>query len=175
MVGARRDAAVMMWSGWRNNNGITDITWLHEPLPNGTSHQYRVRARTLVDITPWSEVHEKSTVNTVYIIDCTEGETFNLSLLARNVQDFKDITFVVTYDSNQIEIADLFAGTRQNDLITDGQIPGTNIIVKHTPGRVELKVKGSIVPGTSWSGEITDIIFEAKETCTTQINFNEEE
>jgi hypothetical protein len=155
--------------------GITDITWLHEPLPNGTSHQYRVRARTLVDITPWSEVHEKSTVNTVYIIDCTEGETFNLSLLARNVQDFKDITFVVTYDSNQIEIADLFAGTRQNDLITDGQIPGTNIIVKHTPGRVELKVKGSIVPGTSWSGEITDIIFEAKETCTTQINFNEEE
>lgn len=154
--------------------GITDVTWLHEQLPAGTSYQYRVRARTLADISPWSEVHEKSTENTTYIIDCFEGEIFDLSLLARNVQDFKDITFVVTYDSDQIEIVDLFGGTALKDLSADGQIPGTYIIVKYTPGRAEFTVNGSIVPGTSWSGEISAIIFKARETCTTKINFSEE-
>lgn len=154
--------------------GITDMTFLHEQLPAGSSHQYRVRARTLVDVSPWSEICEKSTAGTVYIIDCIEGETFNLSLLARNVQDFKDITFVVTYDSSQIEVVDLFGGTVQKDVIEYGQIPQTNIIVRHIPGRIEYTVNGSIVPGTSWSGEIANIIFRAKTACTTEVNFIEE-
>lgn len=154
--------------------GITNVTYLHDQLISGTSHQYRVRARTLVDISPWSEVLVKSTGVTTYKIDCTAGEIFDFSLLARNVQDFKGVTFVVTYNSDQIEIEDLFGGTPQKDLTADGQIPETNIIVKYVPGRVEFSVNGSIVPGTGWSGEITDIVFKAKETCTTEINFNEE-
>jgi hypothetical protein len=154
--------------------GITDITYLHDQLLPGTTHQYRVRARTLVDVSPWSEVYDKSTGSTVYIIDCTEGEVFDFSLLARNIQDFSDITFVVTYDSGQIEVVDLFGGTAQIDLTNEGQVPGTNIYAKYTPGRIEFKVNGSIVPGTSWSGEITNIVFRARKTCTAEISFTEE-
>ena len=78
------------------------------------------KGQTLVDVSPWSEVYDKSTGSTVYIIDCTEGEVFD-SLLARNIQDFSDITFVVTYDSGQIEVVDLFGGTAQIDLTNEGQ------------------------------------------------------
>lgn len=151
--------------------GITDVTYLHEDLLPGTAHQYRVRARTLTDVSPWSEMLEKSTGSTKYEITCTAGEEFDFSFLARNVQDFKDITFVLVYDEDKLEVTDLFSGTPFKDLQESGIIPGTNLTVKYKPGRIEYTVNGSIVPGTLWSGEIAGIAFKAKASCTTFIEY----
>ncbi len=152
-------------------SGITDITYIHKYLLQGTTHQYRVRARTLVNISPWSERMEINTGSTEYIVNCTAGEKFDFSLLAYNVQDFNTVTFIVQYDEEELEVVDLFGGTPDKDILETGQIPGTNLSVKNMPGRIELTVTGNIVPGTNWSGEITDIIFKARITGTATITY----
>jgi hypothetical protein len=88
---------------------------------------------------------------------------FDLTLLANNVQDFSEMTFVVTYDPKQIAIEDLYDYTPEKDT-SSGQIEGSNLIVTTTPGRIEIQVKQNIVPGTSWSGEISTIKFKSLNT-----------
>ncbi|MTI48641.1 MAG: VWA domain-containing protein [Firmicutes bacterium] len=143
------------------DNGI-NTSYTHGELEPGTSHIYRVRAKNITGITAWSDAITESTSNPTYKVNCTKEEEFNLSLLASNVQDFTDLKFVVTYDPNEVEVLDLYNFTPNEDLITEGKIEGTNIYVKHTLGRIEFSVDRNIVPGTSWSGEISDILFKSK-------------
>ena len=151
-----------------------DITFLHENLLPGTTHQYRVRARTMTDVSPWSEVAEVTTRTTLYEVDCVEGEEFDFSLLAVNVQDFTGEKFVVLFDSSRLEVVDLCTFTPESDTMGGGDIPGTNLSVTQQDGRLEFKVNESLAPGTCWSGEITAVRFRAKVGGLTYLDYREE-
>jgi hypothetical protein len=146
-------------------------SYIDEKLTPGTSHTYRVRGKNITGVTVWSDSITKSTTSPSYEIECTKDQEFDFSLLAANVQDFGDITFVVTYNPDELEVVDLCEFTANKDTTT-GTIPGTNITVTVKEGRVEYRVNESINPGTTWSGEISAIVFRAKADGKVQINFN---
>ena len=146
-------------------------SYIDENLAPGTSHTYRVRGKNITGVTAWSDSTTKSTTSPAYEVNCTQGEEFGFSLLASNVQDFGDIIFVVTYNPDELEVVDLCDFTAGKDAIT-GTISGTNIAVTVKEGRIEYKINESINPGTTWSGEISTIVFRAKWDGKVQINFN---
>jgi hypothetical protein len=148
--------------------------YIHQPLDPGTSHTYRVRARNITGVTAWSEAVSQSTTNPTYKVGCVKGEELSLSLTVSDVQDFTGFKVVVTYNSDELELADLYGFTPKRDVMPEGTIPGTNLKVKYEPGRMEFTIDESITPGTMWSGEITDIIFMPKINGDTQINFTQE-
>ncbi|EMS70435.1 fibronectin type III domain-containing protein [Ruminiclostridium cellobioparum] len=141
-----------------------------ENLAPGTSHTYRVRGKNITGVTAWSDSIMKSTTSPSYELECTKDQEFDFSLLAANVQDFGDITFVVTYNPDELEVVDLCEFKAGKDTAT-GAISGTNISVTVKEGRIEYRVNESINPGTAWSGEISAMVFKAKVDGKVQINF----
>lgn len=139
-------------------------------LVPGTSHTYRVRAKNITGVTAWSPALVKSTTNPTYTVQAAQDTTFNVSLFAYNVQDFAEKTFVVTYDTTAVDIVDLYDFTPQLETNVSGNIAGTPLYVAVTPGRIEFKVNRNIVPGTSWSGEITTVKFKAKKGGQTTLD-----
>jgi hypothetical protein len=146
-------------------------SYIDEKLAPGTSHTYRVRGKNITGVTAWSDSITKSTTSPSYEIECTKGQEFDFSLLAANVQDFGDITFVVTYNTDELELVDLCEFTAGKDTVT-GTIPGTNITVTVKEGRIEYRVNESINPGSTWSGEISAIVFRAKTDGKVNINYS---
>jgi hypothetical protein len=134
-------------------------SYLHDELPSGTSYTYRLRAKNMTGVTAWSPSITKSTTNPMYTIDAVKGKAFDLTLLANNVQDFSEMTFVITYDPAQLAIEDLYNYTPEKDRST-GEIAGSSLNVTVSDGKIEIQVKQNIVPGTSWSGEISTIQFK---------------
>ena len=145
-------------------------SYTDENLAPGTSHTYRVRGKNITGVTAWSDSITKSTTSPSYELECTKDQEFDFSLLAANVQDFGDITFVVTYNPEELEVMDLCEFTAGKDTAA-GTISGTNISVTVKEGRIEYKVNESINPGTTWSGEISAIVFRAKTDGKTSINY----
>ncbi|MBO8173607.1 MAG: VWA domain-containing protein [Bacillaceae bacterium] len=145
--------------------------YTHEGLTPGTSHTYRVRAKNETGVTAWSPSIVESTTSPTYTVKAEQGKVFDFTLLASNVQDFSEHTFVVTYDPNEVELVDLYNFTPEQDVVSEGPIEGTNMSVKHTPGRIEITVNQNVVPGTSWSGEITTLEFKSKIDGETRIDF----
>ena len=143
------------------DNGAS-MTYNHEGLASGTSHTYRVRAKNITGVTAWSSAITKSTTSPTYTVNCTKDKGFDLSLLASNVQDFTGLSFVVTYNKDELDVIDLCGFTPGYDILSQEKIQGTNLYVTYTPGRIEFTLKENIIPGTSWSGEITNILFKAK-------------
>jgi hypothetical protein len=142
---------------------IEDISsYLHEDLMAGTGHSYRIRAKNMTGVTAWSPAIQKSTTSPTYIVRIQYGQPFDLTLLANHVQDFSELAYVVTYDPSQIEVIDLYNFTPLEDTISNGKIPGSNLIVQYEPGRIVISKAQNIVPGTSWSGELTTIAFKSK-------------
>lgn len=153
---------------------LTDTVYDHIDLKSGTTHTYRVRAKNTTGVTAWSPSITVSTTSPTYVAKCVKGKEIEFSILADNVQDFGSMTFVVLYDPSELEITDLYKGTPSTDTMTDGNIPGTNLIVKYSAGRIEIKVNESITPGTSWSGEITCLAFKAKFTGNSKLDLTVE-
>ncbi|SFF40326.1 hypothetical protein SAMN04487969_13428 [Paenibacillus algorifonticola] len=147
----------------------TSTTYTDTGLESGTSHTYRVRAKNEAGVTVWSPAIVKSTTSPSYIVNGVKGKTFDLSLLGSNVQDFSELTYVVTYDASALEVVDLYDFTPARDT-QSGKIAGSNLEVTYTPGRITYKKSQNIVPGTSWSGEVTTIIFKSKMTGQTTID-----
>ncbi len=145
-------------------------SYIDENLTPGTAHTYRVRGKNITGVTAWSDSITKSTTSPAYEVVCLKGDEFNFSLLAANVQDFGEITFVVSYNSDQLEVVDLCEFTTEKEVAT-GSITGTNITVKATESRIEFKVNESIKTGTTWSGEISTIVFRAKTDGKASINY----
>jgi len=145
-------------------------SYTDENLAPGTSHTYRVRGKNITGVTAWSDSITKSTTSPSYELECAKDQEFDFSLLAANVQDFGDITFVVTYNPEELEVMDLCEFTAGKDTAA-GTIPGTNIAVTVKEGRIEYRVNESINPGTAWSGEISVIVFRAKKNGKTSINY----
>lgn len=153
---------------------VSDITYIHDALLPGTAHQYRVRARTLLDVSPWSELLEIATSTTTFEVQCAAGEEFDYTLLAINVQDFSGVKYVVSFCEDDLEIIDLCTFTPSEDIMQSGAIPGTNLNVTRQEGHIEFTLTENIAPGTCWSGELTTIRFRSKTGNTTYIGFVEE-
>ncbi|MFB9273936.1 fibronectin type III domain-containing protein [Cohnella cellulosilytica] len=142
---------------------VEDAAYLHEGLDPGTLHTYRVRAKNDTGLTAWSPAIVKSTHTPDYLISGIRGEEFVLSLYAYNVQDFSEMTNVITYDPNEMEVVDLYQYTPEKEL-SGGKIAGTPLDATYEPGRITFKVNRNIVPGTSWSGETAAVVFRSKVT-----------
>lgn len=145
-------------------------SYTHKDLEAGTSHTYRLRAKNETGVTAWSPSIIRSTTSPTYVVNAKAGKTFDLSLLAFNVQDFSELTFVVTYDDSQLEVTDLYQFTPKPELMSSGTIANSGLTVTHTPGRVTYKLSKNIVPGTSWSGEVVTLVFKAKKDGQANIN-----
>ena len=146
-------------------------SYIQKPLEPGTTHTYRVRAKNISGVTAWSEVISPSTTNPTYMVECKKGEEFSLSLVASDVWDFTGLRFVVTYDSNELGIADMCGFTPAKDVISEGTVPGTKLKVKSETGRAEFSLDESVAPGTVWSGEVTEIVFKPNVTGKVELNF----
>ncbi|TDF94140.1 cohesin domain-containing protein [Paenibacillus piri] len=139
-----------------------NTNYLHSRLVPRTTHTYRVRAKNVTGVTAWSPSITKSTTSPTYWINGKIGQEFNLKLLASNVLDFNESDFVVTYNPDQLEVVDLYNFTPGLDTNESGKIAGSNLEVRYIAGKIIFKVKQNIVPGTSWSGEVTTLIFKSK-------------
>jgi hypothetical protein len=146
-----------------------DNAYTQQGLAPGTAHQYRVRAKNITGVTAWSPFIVKSTTSPDYLVNVSSNKTFDLSLYAYNVQDFSEKTFVVHYNPDEAEVVDLYDFTPKQD-VASGNIPGSNLTATYTPGTITFKVNQNVVPGTSWSGELTTISFKAKIDGQTTIN-----
>lgn len=153
---------------------LTDSIYNHIDLEPGTSHTYRVRAKNIAGVTAWSPSVTISTTSPTYVAKCIKGKEFEFSILGDNVQDFGGKTFVLEYDPSELEVTDLYRGTPAADKMKEGNIPGTNLNVKFLAGRIEITVNESILPGTSWSGEITSIVFKANFTGSSSLSLTVE-
>lgn len=140
-----------------------DVSYNHEELTPGTAHSYRVRAKNESGLTAWSPQLVKSTNSPSYLINGIQGEIFTLTLYAYNVQDFSEMKQVVAYNPEEVEVVDLYQYTPDSDQ-NSGRIPNSVLHVDYLPGEITYTVNRNIVPGTSWSGEITTIVFKSKVT-----------
>lgn len=140
-----------------------DSTYLHEQLDAGTAHSYRIRAKNESGLTAWSPSIVKSTNSPSYRINAIQGEVFALTLYAYNVQDFSEMEHVVTFDPSQLEIVDLYQYTPKKD-VGAGLIPNSPLSATLASGKITYVSNKNVVPGTSWSGEITTILFMPKVT-----------
>ncbi len=152
------------------DNGLLE-SYLHDQLSPGTTYYYRIRAKNMTGVTAWSPLLVKATTSPTYMVEGKQGEAFEMSLLAYHVQDFSQLTFVVVYDPEELEVEDLYGFTIEAEKLMEGVIPGTSIAVKHTLGRIEYRINQSILPGTSWTGEVSGIVFKSKVDGNVSIDF----
>ncbi len=145
--------------------------YIDQGLTPGTSHTYRVRGKNISGVTAWSDAITKSTTSPTYEVNCVKNRTFNFVLMAANVKDFSGARFTVNYNPDELEVVDMCEFTLSRD-IASGKILGTNLIAVYTPGKIEFTVDESINPGTSWSGELSTIVFKSKIDGKVGINFN---
>ncbi len=145
--------------------------YIDENLSPGTSHTYRIRGRNLTGVTAWSDSITKSTSSPSYVISCTKGQSFDFALLAANVKDFSGLKFVVEYNPDELEIQDLCDITAVKETVS-GRITGTNLTVTITPGRIEFTLNESIPAGSTWSGEISTVVFRSKATGKAYLDYN---
>ncbi len=136
-------------------------SYIHQDLDNGTAHTYRIRATNVTGVTAWSPALQKSTTSPDYTLAVNKDGEYSFSLLGANVQDFSELHFTVTYDPNQLELVDLYDYTPGRDL-ANGAIPGSNLSANVAGGKITLTINQNVVPGTSWSGEITTLLFKSK-------------
>ncbi|MCT4566050.1 MAG: fibronectin type III domain-containing protein [Maledivibacter sp.] len=144
-------------AGASNNYLITGLT------PN-TEYTYKVRAKNPATIGNWSQpitIRTKSSIQN-YNINGNIGEEKNLVLNAIDIRDFKNYTFTITYNPNEIEIVDIASQTARPDL-SIGNIGGTDIeVIQNTPGTLQFKKKSTLPIGQSYSGIINSIRLKFK-------------
>ncbi|MEK5033725.1 fibronectin type III domain-containing protein [Paenibacillus sp. FSL R7-0302] len=145
-----------------------NITYLHNELASGTAHTYRVRAKNTTGVTAWSPSLQKSTTSPDYVLKVKKDKEASLTLLAQNVQDFSELEFVVTYNPDELELIDLYDFTPASDL-SNGRIAGSNLTATYAPGKITFSIDQNVVPGTSWSGEITTLTFKSKITSDSNV------
>ena len=94
-----------------------------------------------------------------------ENCTYKISVNGNNMTSFENQSFIMTYDPQVLEIADLCAFTYEKETTT-GVIPGTGITIdSFTPGTTVLSIDKPIDTGKQWSGVLN--IFELTAIATT--------
>ena len=144
-------------------------SYIHNNLTSGTAHTYRIRAVNGTGVTAWSPALQKSTTSPDYTLKVNKDKEYSLTLLASNVQDFSELVFTVTYDPNELELADLYDFTPVHDL-SSGVIPDSNLSAVYGSGKITFTINQNVVPGSSWSGEITTLLFKSKINGTANVH-----
>ncbi|WNS43264.1 VWA domain-containing protein [Paenibacillus sp. MMS20-IR301] len=143
--------------------------YIHNNLTSGTAHTYRIRAMNATGVTAWSPALQKSTTSPDYTLAVKKDKEYSLTLLASSVQDFSELVFTVTYDPNELELADLYDFTPAHDL-SSGVIPDSNLSAVYSSGKIIFTINQNVVPGSSWSGEITTLLFKSKINGTANVH-----
>lgn len=152
----------------------TGTSYLHSGLISNTQHTYRVRAKNLTDISPWSDVAAISTKSSeqTYTLDCTTDEVFNFIITAQNIENINQSTFTITFSTSQLEMVDLCSTTSRVDT-TVGSIIGTDIqVIQCSDGTIVLTKRCDVPAGQSWSGVVNSIKFKAKVTGQVNITYS---
>ncbi|WDV44827.1 fibronectin type III domain-containing protein [Clostridiaceae bacterium M8S5] len=152
--------------GASNSYLITGLT------PN-TEYSYKVRAKNPSAVGSWSQpitIRTKSSVQS-YNIKGNIGEEKNLVLNATEIRDFKNYTFTITYNPEEIEIVDIASQTARRDIML-GNIVGTDIeVIQNTNGTLQFKKKSKVPVGQSYSGIINSIGLRFKTDNEVQITY----
>lgn len=157
--------------GTVHDNG-SNTTYLHSNLGSGTTHNYRVRAKNASGVGPWSNTVAATTTTVVYSLSVAANDQFNITFTASNVSNLNQKTFIVTYNSNDLDVTDLCSNTSQFELTT-GSIANTDItITQFTPGTIVFTLSSTVATNQVWSGAINSIGFKSKITGQTSINYN---
>ena len=154
------------------NLGNSDA-YLHDDLLSGTSHGYKIRAVNVTGVTGWSEPVIISTTNPEYIIHGVQGQYVDVTTVATNVQDFTGLKYIITYDPNILEVIDLSLFTQELEKMSTN-LQGAKIRIHYEAGRIEIEVDQTVVPGTSFDGEINTIRFRVNQDAETSIHLLEE-
>ena len=104
-------------------------------------------------------------------INCTSGTNFTLVLTAANSRDFSNRSFTIIYNSNELDVVDLYAAT---STLETGvcNISGSNItITKVAPGVIEFIIYNPVEQSTNWSGAVNSIIFKPKITGQATVTY----
>ncbi len=148
-------------------------SYLHTGLTPDTSHNYRVRAKSISAYSEWSTTKTSKTLSSVqtYQVESTQGEEFDLVLTATNIQDLDAYTFTIQYDTDDFEVVDLCGLTAKVNSV-EGDISGTDITVTQVaPGTIVFTKNGSAESWQVWSGVVNSITFKAKKDGNSTITY----
>lgn len=154
------------------DNG-TGTSYLHKGLSPDTTHNYKVRARSVSGISEWSTPMIIKTLNSVQTYDITSsaGEEFDLILSGSDIQDLNKYTFSIQYDTKDFDLIDLCGFTPKTDT-QEGDVYGTDITVKQVaPGTIVFVKKGSAQSWQVWSGIVNSIRLRAKHDGLAEITY----
>ncbi len=154
-------------------NAGLNTRYLHNNLAPDSTHTYRVRAKSSVAQSPWSEVITTNTKSSVhsYALQASNGQVFNLMFTANEITDPTNYTYTITYNPNELEMVDLCALTARIDQNT-GNLIGTDIqIVQFTQGTIVFKKLGNST-GQAWTGLVNSIKFKGKIDGEAQITYS---
>lgn len=144
----------------------------HSGLSAGETHTYRVRACGKDNIGVWSSIIEASVLKEInYSANCMEGREFNLILTSSGIDNYEGNIFCITYNNDELEVADLCAQTSGFDL-TAGEVPGTGItIISSEPGKIVFTSSKKNDVANKPLAILDKIRFRAKTSCTSSLIF----
>ncbi len=135
-----------------------DTVFKDEYLLPGSNHVYRLRALNITGSTGWSEPISISTLSPEFELDLSPGQTVDISILLRNVQDFTGKTYILSYDSAKLRVEDMSLLTPEKE--TESMVfEPYRMTINKAENQVIMQADIPIVPGTSFDGEINAIRF----------------
>lgn len=107
-------------------------------------------------------------------LSCTKNKSYNIYIFGSGINNFKDKTFTITYDSNVLIPEDMCAFTPSIDMVEANQyIKNTDIVIKKVnknEGIIEFAVNRDLPQYSIWEGNINIIRFKALKSGNTKIN-----
>lgn len=106
---------------------IAGNKYIHDALQPNTMHFYRVRARGEKGVGEWSEMLTDTTVPEI-VLNIPADTMFNFVIVAPAKETSGEITAIVNYNADELEVLDLCGSTQKSD-ITTGKVDGKRIII----------------------------------------------
>ncbi len=104
------------------------------------------------------------------LIECSDGQVFNLVFTGSNIQKSGDINYTVTFNNAHLDVIDICGLTPEAET-QSGVIQGTGItITEVSTGVIKFTVDKSVMSGTQWSGVLNGIRFKSKVNQKTLIS-----
>jgi len=121
---------------------ITDMKYVHSNLEPNTRQAYRVRAVYEDGTSEWSGLLEANTLPEL-MIKVAENTSFNFVVVVPAKKEVESRTIKVSYDPDELEVADLCANTPGIELQA-GVVEDTDIsVIEFTPGEIVYEVKNT--------------------------------
>jgi hypothetical protein len=148
--------------------------YLHSAILPNTLHNYRIRSKNVAGCSLWSELISISTKNSemTYSVYCEIDEELELLFSANDIQDLRDYTFTVSYNSDELEAIDLCGITPKIDDVASN-ITGTDIqVIQFEPGTIVFRKSGTAQSYQAWSGIVNSIRFKSRVNGKKEVTYN---